>query len=98
MQDVLVSEDWLKSKDRQTRECLEDVAKKYVPRIDDTDFGTAFRYFLLFEHCPELVSESFETMSAERIFYNKYFWFCRFASLYASKLGPDAGIEQQQFK
>jgi hypothetical protein len=34
-------------------------------------------------------------LAAEDRFYNRYFWFRRFANAYRAKFGEDAGIEQQ---
>ena len=58
----------------------------------DRTYGRAFKYYLLFTHWPSLLPDN---LSAEQIFYNRYYWFRRFASLYQEKNGFDAGIEQQ---
>jgi hypothetical protein len=54
--------------------------------------ASTWTYNLLFTHWPSLLPEY---LAAEQIFYNRYYWFRRFASLYQKKNGFDAGIEQQ---
>ena len=85
MQEVLISEDRLKLKDSEISQAIKDLAGKYLPDISDSDYGSAFRYFLLFEHCPEFVCDSFGLKDPCAVFYNKYFWFCRFAARLCKK-------------
>ena len=58
--------------------------------------GEAFARALLFERWPDLVAE--EALDAQRSFYNRYFWFARFAALWQATHGYDAGLEQQTFQ
>lgn len=37
-------------------------------------------------------------LTPEERFYNRYYWFRRFANLHRDKFGEDAGIEQQAFQ
>ena len=39
-----------------------------------------------------------QDLTPEDRFYNRYFWFRRFANAYQKKFGDDAGIEQQSFQ
>ena len=61
--------------------------------LDAGDVGDALAWSLLFEHWPDLVG-----VDREAAFYNRYFWFKRFATLKQQKDGYDAGLEQQVFK
>lgn len=58
--------------------------------------GEAYARSLLFERWPELIIE--EPVDPVRSFYNRYFWFARFAALWQAAHGPDAGLEQQAFQ
>jgi hypothetical protein len=57
--------------------------------------GEAYARSLLFERWPELVIEG--PVDSARSFYNRYFWFARFAALWQAAHGYDAGLEQQVF-
>jgi hypothetical protein len=58
--------------------------------------GEAYARSLLFERWPELIVE--EPVDPARSFYNRYFWFVRFAALWQAAHGHDAGLEQQVFQ
>jgi hypothetical protein len=58
--------------------------------------GEAYARALLFERWPELVLE--EPVDPARSFYNRYFWFARFAALWQAAHGHNAGLEQQVFQ
>ncbi len=58
--------------------------------------GEAYARSLLFERWPELVGD--EPVDPARSFYNRYFWFVRFAALWQAAHGHDAGLEQQVFQ
>jgi hypothetical protein len=64
--------------------------------IEEGEVGDALAWALLFEHWPELVPDA--SVDPEAAFYNRYFWFKRFAALKQKRDGPDAGLEQQVFK
>ena len=57
--------------------------------------GKALVRSFMFERWPELLGDA---VDPERLFYNRYFWFLRFATLRQAAHGPDAGLEQQAFK
>jgi hypothetical protein len=60
------------------------------------DAGEALARSLLFERWPDLLAG--ETLDQKRRFYNRYFWFTRFVTLWQAQHGSDAGLEQQAFK
>ena len=57
--------------------------------------GDALGWALLFEHWPTLADEAIDPT---RAFYNRYYWFKRFATLKQQRDGYDAGVEQLLFK
>ena len=57
--------------------------------------GLALARALLFERWPELLST---TLDPATRFYNRYFWFVRFATLWQAAHGDDPGLEQQAFQ
>lgn len=69
-----------------------------APRVDlmSGPPGEAYARSLLFERWPELIVD--EPVDFARCFYNRYFWFARFAALWQAAHGPDAGLEQQVFQ
>lgn len=58
--------------------------------------GEAYARSLLFERWPELVITDHSDSACR--FYNRYFWFVRFAALRQAVHGYDAGLEQQVFQ
>ena len=64
--------------------------------LEASEAGDALGWSLLFEHWPELVPGS--PLDHENAFYNRYFWFKRFAMLKQKRDGYDAGLEQQVFQ
>lgn len=65
--------------------------------IDVTDgpAGLARARALLFERWPELLPAPLDPPMR---FYNHYFWFLRFATLWQAAHGEDPGLEQQAFQ
>ncbi len=63
--------------------------------LEEGEAGDALGWSFLFEHWPELVPGP--PLNPENAFYNRYFWFRRFATL-QQKRGSDAGLEQQVFQ
>jgi hypothetical protein len=64
--------------------------------LEEGEVGDALGWSLLFEHWPELVPSP--PLDRENVFYNRYFWFKRFATLQQKRDGYDAGLEQQVFQ
>jgi hypothetical protein len=64
--------------------------------LEENEVGDALGWSLLFEHWPELVPGL--TLDRENAFYNRYFWFKRFATLKQKRDGYDAGLDQQVFQ
>jgi hypothetical protein len=58
--------------------------------------GRALAHALAFERWPELIDAG-EPLDPLRRFYNRYFWFRRFATLWQAEHGSDAGLEQQVY-
>jgi len=89
--DLLVSLETLSQarRERDTR------IARLTPRIplEPGAIGEALGWSLLFEHWPDLLLGS--PVDRERAFYNRYFWFKRFATLKQKRDGYDAGLEQQ---
>lgn len=65
---------------------------------EDPDYGFAFILYLFFSLDSSISSVLGIDLNEEQRFYNAYYWFQRFASLYMRKHGYDAGLEQQAFK
>jgi len=64
--------------------------------IEPGEVGEALAWSLLFERWPDLVPGP--PLDPKTAFYNRYFWFKRFATLKQQKDGYDAGLEQQAFQ
>ncbi|HEV2915033.1 MAG TPA: hypothetical protein VGX92_17280 [Pyrinomonadaceae bacterium] len=64
--------------------------------LDPDGVGEALAWSLLFERWPELLPGP--PLGREDAFYNRYFWFKRFATLKQERDGYDAGLEQQAFQ
>ncbi len=67
-----------------------------VVPLEEGAVGEALAWALLFEHWPERVPGP--PLDRAESFYNRYFWFKRFAALQQKRNGPDAALEQQVFK
>lgn len=63
---------------------------------DSSDVGDALAWSLLFEYWPDLLTGV--SMNQEDIYYNRYFWFRRYATLKQARDGYDLGLEQQVFQ
>ena len=92
--EILVSNETLHAVKNQLATNIAALSPKVV--LDTDAIGEAYGWALLFEHWPELLNEA--AMSDERAFYNRYFWFKRFATLKQARDGSDAGLEQQVFQ
>ena len=68
-----------------------------IPNVDleGEEIGEALAWSLLFEYWPDLLSGF--SVDSENAFYNRYFWFKRFATIKQEQDGYDAGLEQQVF-
>jgi hypothetical protein len=65
--------------------------------VTDDEAGEALARSMLFERWPDLLPAD-EGSDRERLFYNRYYWFLRFISLWQAAHGYDAGLEQQAFR
>ena len=61
----------------------------------DGEADVALRYFLVFSERGAAATAGLGTFSDVELFYNRYYWFKRFAKLYQAARGYDAGIEDQ---
>ena len=64
--------------------------------LEPGPIGDALGWSLLFERWPDLLAAS--PVDRKIAFYNRYFWFKRFATLKQARDGYDAGLEQQVFR
>ena len=55
----------------------------------------ALRYFLVSSEPGALARCGLGTLNEKDVFYNRYYWFRRFAKLHQAHYGYDAGIEDQ---
>jgi hypothetical protein len=97
----LIPETTLRSRDEMIRRVIRPLIKNMRYSQSDTEdafCGAALRYYLLFtlESGPRQIG--LPHLNAETTFYNRYYWFRRFATLSRLKYGEDAGIEQQVFQ
>jgi hypothetical protein len=69
----------------------------YWVDFDDPLYGAAFQHYLLFTHWPDLLKMT-RGLTPQAMYYNRYYWFLKFAKLYMRKHGSDAGMEQQAFQ
>jgi len=67
-----------------------------LPLLDDPVAGQTLKFYLLLTEMPALVADL--KLSAEDLFWNRYYWFLRYARLRQAATGPDAGLEQQAFQ
>ena len=63
---------------------------------EDDPAREALLLSLAFANWPDLMPRT-PPLSLVQRFYNEYFWFRRFASLWQHRHDPDAGLEQQAF-
>ena len=61
--------------------------------IDRDPAGIALARSEMFARWPELVPGG--PLDPQRMFYNRYFWFRRFVTLWQAEHGENAGLEQQ---
>lgn len=64
--------------------------------IQSDQSGLALARATMFERWPELVPGG--PLDPQTTFYNRFFWFRRFATLWQAAHGEDDGIEQQAFQ
>src|SRR5262249_33901374 len=64
--------------------------------LDDPVSGQALKFYRVLTDLPPLIAEL--GLSAEEVFWSRYYWFLRFAKLRNAPLGWDAGFEQQAFQ
>lgn len=91
LNDALVHVDQLSILDAELLRRARDIGLAIDVTPDAT--GLALSRALMFERWPELLPTG--TLDPQRAFYNRYFWFRRFATLWQDTHGGDAGIEQQ---
>jgi hypothetical protein len=79
-----------------------DAARALLPRdynlalLDDPISGQALKFYLVLTELPLLIADL--GLSAEEVFWSRYYWFLRHAKLRQATVGRDAGIEQQAFQ
>jgi len=71
---------------------------RYSAALDDPAGDPAFRYYLMFSDAALAHAAGFGHLDAATLFYNRYYWFQRFARAHAAAHGFDAGLEQQAFQ
>jgi hypothetical protein len=86
----------------EAKEAEFDTRRGQLPRrfdlalLDDPLAGRALKWFLLLTEMPDLVAD--QGLSAEELFWGRYYWFLRYARLRGAVTGRDAGLEQQAFQ
>jgi hypothetical protein len=83
---------------------LEEMFKSLNPKVDysnllvpnDHQLVKTFQHYLFLEQFSTEIIEHF-SFTYEDILYSQYYWFVQFKNQYSSKIGYDAGIEQQAF-
>ena len=61
--------------------------------LDDPVCGRALKFYLMLTEMPQLIADL--GLSAEEVFWSRYYWLRRYAKLREATLGQDAGLEQQ---
>jgi hypothetical protein len=61
--------------------------------LDDPVSGRALKFYLLLTEMPLLIADL--GLSAEEVFWSRYYWLRRYARLREATIGRDAGLEQQ---
>src|SRR5262249_44386427 len=64
--------------------------------LDNPVAGWCLRNYLILSECPELLGEP--DLSEAEMYWSRYYWLVRFARVWASLVGYDAGLEQQVFQ
>lgn len=72
---------------------------KYLKRkeYEDKELNNFFNYLILFEQKEKMI-QSLTNESIETILYSKYYWSLRYKERYMELYGPEASVEQQQYK
>jgi hypothetical protein len=63
--------------------------------LRDARYRYPYLYYLLFTHWPALSNGTTAEVTADDLFYNRYYWFLRLAKQYEAGHGFDAGLGQQ---
>lgn len=81
---------------------IEDVISPYVldyaVDFKSPVYGEAFKFYVLFTHCPDWLNTRVCDLGDPAVFHNRIFWFARFRHLYCEQHGPDEGLAQQEFQ
>jgi hypothetical protein len=64
--------------------------------LDDPVSGRALKFYFMLTELPLLIADL--GLSAEEVFWSRYYWFRRYAKLREATIGRDAGLEQQAFQ
>jgi hypothetical protein len=97
LEQVLIPDSELRATEVEVAKLMPTLDPRVIVDWSHSDYGTALLHFMLFEHWPFLLGDS-QPANDEVLFYNKYYWFCRFVKSYCELNGRDFGIEQQGFK
>ncbi|HWO97419.1 MAG TPA: hypothetical protein VNM45_14020 [Bacillus sp. (in: firmicutes)] len=83
---------------------IEKMFEALHPRLDesnllitgDESLSKIFKHYLFLQQCAQEIIANF-SFTYEEILYSQYYWFVYFKNHYFSKVGYDAGIDQQAF-
>ncbi|WP_435016274.1 hypothetical protein TA3x_003838 [Tundrisphaera sp. TA3] len=64
--------------------------------LDEPVSGRALKFYLVLTELPLLITDL--GLTAEEVFWSRYYWFRRFARLREAINGRDVGLEQQAFQ
>lgn len=95
LDEVLVSRADLDSVTVEADQLIQENASEFPLYPPHPNCRTAFRNYLLFSRWPELLRRRGIRLSREAQFYNTYFWFAAFVSLFEANCRVDAGLEQE---
>lgn len=66
--------------------------------LEDVILRTYLTYVNILDSEKTKILETINTISAEDLHYNRYYWFIKFKNRYFDLYGHDEGIEQQAYK
>jgi hypothetical protein len=98
MQNPIVPESKLRPVQRTIEAFAAEHARSYSIQLDNSDYKSAFYYYLFFLHHPSVSDVLRIELDGDARFYNAYYWFQRFTKMHMINYGYDAGLEQQSFK
>lgn len=98
MTNRIVTGDKLKQFAQKIRLAIDPASEGLAVDLDDSAYGESFQYYWAFSHPESLSDVGYGAIDEQTAFYNTYYWFLTFTSLYISKHGPNAGLEQQVFQ